>query len=514
MATPSAHADEAPDFDEEAFLQSLSRAAGAFFVVSLFGTIVLAKEAGEAPTAVFDNVPKDKFAPEEPTLAHEIARNAANTELFLFLTLDTPYRGCLVYARAAAAIAAQCMKSKGPIVVLSKNTALKHDALKLALKAAALVAWDKKGDAWHRVSGPIVSRTLLDKQTISMAVRAEIDRVVFLDPSNPPSSVDGKFVVLDDAHVLCRTVAQTKLYTTLTTAKNCKILALAPAPAFDNGAQLAVLLNILRGESAYYTCKSAPQEDVLRTVLSSAEQDGVFYVVRTPEGYVNSPKGLVKGVEVDDFKKKLGKCALQTRLPFPEDLTTLTTAELQRRAQGLLHKTPLKKWDPQTVVRGVLPSENGAFPTVASKGDDAVYLLNAQGAFDSALKNYNPKFYAVLQEIKKSPLQTHLIVSAAAALFEQVLRKNDYAKNYVYEDAAALATLPATTTILLFSAIPAMHKAVDHVHLLEPVNPQRVDCSALHYYLYKNAKEPTADESAYENLKKQAVVNAALFELL
>jgi hypothetical protein len=49
---------------------------------------------------------------------------------------------------------------------------------------------------------------------------------------------------------------------------------------------------------------------------------------------------------------------------------------------------------------------------------------------------------------------------------------------------------------------------------LEPVNPQRVDCGALHYYLYKNAKEPTADESAYENLKKQAVINAALFKLL
>jgi hypothetical protein len=198
-------------------------------------------------------------------------------------------------------------------------------------------------------------------------------------------------------------------------------------------------------------------------------------------------------------------------------LAALTPAEIQRRADGLVHKTLFKKWEPQTVVHGVAQPENTVFPTVASKGDDAVHLLNAQGAFDSALKKYNPKFYAALQQIKKHPLQTHLVVTAAAALFEQVLRKNGYAgevANYVYEDAAALATLPSTTTILLFSAIPTLHKAVDHVHLLEPVNPQRVDCGALHYYLYKNAKEPTADESAYENLKKQAVINAALFKLL
>lgn len=513
LAAPSPHADEAPDFDEEAFLQSLSKAAGAFFVVSLFGSLVLAQEKGEAPTAVFDNVPKEKFA-EVPSLAHSIAQNVP--ELFLFLTLDTPYRGCLVYARAAAAIAAQCIKSTAPIVVVSKNTGLKHAALKLALNAAGLVAWEKK-DGWRRKAGPVVSLPILDKQAISMTVRAEMDRVVFLDPTNPPSSVDGKVVVLDNAHELCRTLAQSKFYTTLTTAKNCKILALAQAPTFDNGAQLSVLLNVLRGETAYYTCKSAPtEEDVLRTVLSCAESDGLFYVVRTPEGYVNSAKGLVKGVDDADFKKKMGKCVVQTKLPF-DNWDALTPAEMQRRAQGLVHKPPLKTWEPQTVVHGVAQApENTAFPT-AAKGDDAVHLLNAQGAFDSALRTYNPKFYAALQEMKKNPLQTHLVVTAAAALFEQVLRKNGYAgevANYVYEDAAALATLPSTTTVLLFSAVPTLHKGVDHAHFLEPVNPQRVDCGALHYYLYKNAKEPTADEGAYENLKKQAVINAALFKLL
>jgi hypothetical protein len=510
LAVQAPHTDEEPDFDEEAFLQSLTKAAGAFFVVSLFGAITIEGATSEAPTTVFDNPAKTKFAAVEPTLAQQVAQNVSKTELFLFLTLDTPYRGCLVYAGAAAAIAAQCIKSTTPIVVVSKNVALKHAALKLALTAAALTAWEKKDGVWRRKAGPAGSLPLVDKQGISMVVRAEIDRVVFLDPSNAPANVDGKFVVLDDAHQLCRTVAQTKFYATLTSARNCQILAVAPAPTFDDGAQLSVLLNILRGQTTYYACKQAPKDDLLRTVFTCDEQGGLFYVVRTPDGYVNSEKGLTKGlVELDEtaFKKKMGKCTLQVKLPFPEDLALLTPAEFQRRTQGLAVKTALDKWAPQILVHHVAPAaESGKFK------DDQ--LLNAQGAFDSALKKYNSKFYAVLQEIKKSPLKTHLIVAADAARFEQVLRKNGYAhgevSNYVYDDEPALEKLADDVTILLFSAMPKLHKRVDHAHLLQPINAQRVDCGALHYYLYKES----ADEAAYENLKKQAVVNSELFKLL
>jgi hypothetical protein len=465
--------------------------------------------------------PADEFPLPDNAEAMASLSTRLKTTWSEYLNVFTPHRGLLLYhgkeqdACAAVALLEGVFRHpKHRVVILSSkaiDTGYRDELAACSREMQATQRWGYSDKEWKMLPGgaanfnklspkeqqEIEAQLLRRRESFTVVCYKTLDaqniRSRFRREGNP---FDGAVVVVEDAHLLSRCISEqvqnaqshwSVLYEWLLEASDCKVLALAQAPVFDELADLAVVYNVVYGYTRVWTVElNAPMDyDTLPLKLKpwvarfvGVNNSSSAHVVRTPFAFKKDDDKFKK-VDPSDWKddawvrRELGTLGIVSesmhKLLPDSGKWDLTDQDLRKRIAGLTayvtsvsllpvprltpHTVAMspfqetmysiaeqgKQLDAQTMICNFVYPQSMLRPTDDSAKDyenkvvDAVRLLREEKVF-TKLKQFSPKYAELLKSIQavraKSDPGTRQMVYCPrledALLFSAVLEANAY----------------------------------------------------------------------------------------